>query len=79
MWGGAGGARHRVADAIVAAVAAWAVERGYPVLGLGVTIDNARAIAFYRRLGFADTGQRWLLREGSKLEIQVMSRPLQRD
>jgi ribosomal protein S18 acetylase RimI-like enzyme len=68
-----------VADAIVAAVATWAVERGYRVLGLGVTTDNARAIAFYRRLGFADTGERWPLRDGTELEIQVMTRQLDHD
>lgn len=66
-----------VAAAIVAAVIAWAREAGYPVVGLGVTTTNARAIALYRRLGFADTGDRHPLREGSGLEIQIMVRPLE--
>ena len=65
-----------LAAAIVAAVVEWAREAGYPVLGLGVTTTNARAIAFYERLAFVDSGQRMLLREGSDLEIQVMLRTL---
>jgi ribosomal protein S18 acetylase RimI-like enzyme len=65
-----------IAEAIVAAVADWAVARDYPVIGLGVTAGNARAIAFYERLGFRDTGERWPLRAGSALVIQIMVRPL---
>jgi GNAT superfamily N-acetyltransferase len=65
-----------VAAAIVGAVAAWAAERGYAVLGLGVTTGNARAIALYERLGFRDTGDRFPLRPGSDLVIQIMARPL---
>jgi ribosomal protein S18 acetylase RimI-like enzyme len=33
--------------------------RGVRSLGLGVGIDNSRAAALYRRLGFADTGVRF--------------------
>lgn len=33
--------------------------RAVPSLGLGVGIDNARALALYRRLGFTDTGLRF--------------------
>ncbi len=66
----------RIAEAIVAAVVEWAREAGYPVLGLGVTTTNARAIALYDRLGFVDTGRHFPLREGSDLQIQVMVRPL---
>ena len=65
-----------LAAAIVAAVVEWARGAGYPVLGLGVTTTNARAVAFYERLAFVDSGQRMLLREGSDLEIQVMIRTL---
>ena len=62
----------------MAAVVEWAREAGYPVLGLGVTTTNARAIALYRRLGFVDSGGRFPLRDGSDLEIQIMVRPLDR-
>lgn len=65
-----------VAEAIVAAVTDWAVARDYPDIGLGVTVGNTRAIAFYERLGFRDTGERWPLRAGSALVIQIMVRPL---
>ncbi len=65
-----------VAAAIVAAVIDWAREAGYPVMGLGVTTTNARAIALYERLGFVDSGGRFPLREGSDLEIQIMVRPI---
>jgi ribosomal protein S18 acetylase RimI-like enzyme len=65
-----------VAAAIVEAVAGWARSAGYPQIGLGVTTTNTRAIAFYARLGFADTGLRMPLRAGSALEIQVMGRRL---
>jgi ribosomal protein S18 acetylase RimI-like enzyme len=62
-----------IAPAIVAAIVDWAREGGYPVLGLGVTTSNARAIALYERLGFVDIGQRFPLREGTDLEIQIMT------
>ena len=65
-----------VAPAIVEAVADWARENRYAVLGLGVTTTNRRAIRLYERLGFEDTGERYPLREGSDLEIQIMTRRL---
>jgi ribosomal protein S18 acetylase RimI-like enzyme len=65
-----------VADALVQAVVEWARAAGYPQIGLGVTTTNGRAIAFYRRLGFVEIGQRMPLREGSEVEIEIMGRPL---
>jgi len=65
-----------IAAAIVAAIIDWAREAGYRGLGLGVTTTNARAIAFYERMGFVDNGMRFPLRHGSGLEIQVMIRTL---
>jgi ribosomal protein S18 acetylase RimI-like enzyme len=65
-----------VAGAIVAAVVDWARAAGYPVVGLGVTTSNSRAIALYERRAFVDTGQRFPLRNGSDLEIQIMIRAL---
>jgi GNAT superfamily N-acetyltransferase len=46
-----------VADALVAAVIAWATERGINTIALDVVETNARARAFYRRQGFADRGR----------------------
>lgn len=65
-----------VAEALVAGVEEWAAENGYPVIGLGVTTTNARAIALYARLGYADTGGRMPLREGTDLQIQIMTKRL---
>jgi ribosomal protein S18 acetylase RimI-like enzyme len=65
-----------VADALVEAVVEWARAAGYPQIGLGVMTTNGRAIAFYRRLGFIEIGQRMPLREGSDVEIEIMGRPL---
>jgi GNAT superfamily N-acetyltransferase len=68
-----------MAAAIVGAIVDWARRAGYQGLGLGVTTTNARAIAFYERLGFVDNGMRFPLREGADLEIQIMIRPLAED
>lgn len=67
---------HGLGAALVEAVKAWAIEAGYQGLGLGVTTTNATAIALYRRLGFVDIGDRYPLREGTDLTIQIMSMPL---
>ena len=63
-------------EALVDAVKAWATEAGFPTLGLGVTTTNAPAIALYERTGFTDTGDRYPLREGTGLTIQIMVMPL---
>ena len=63
-------------EALVDAVKTWAVEAGYPALGLGVTTTNAPAIALYQRVGFLDSGDRYPLREGTGLTIQIMVMPL---
>ena len=68
-----------IASAIVGTIVDWAKEAGYQGLGLGVTTTNARAIAFYERLGFVDNGMRFQLREGADREIQIMIRPLAED
>lgn len=76
MWVEAEARGTGVAQAIVAGVMGWARDRGYTTIGLGVTTSNGRAIALYERLGFADTGDRYPLREGAGLEIQIMTRGL---
>ncbi len=66
----------RVAAEIVALVEDWARAAGYGQIGLGVTTTNGRAIAFYERLGYVDTGGRHPLRQGADLEIQIMVKSL---
>ena len=46
-----------VGDALAAFVAQWATAQGISVLEADVVEDNGRAIAFYKRMGFAETGQ----------------------
>lgn len=51
-----------VADELVAAVCDLARQSGFASVTLWVTEVNGRARAFYRRLGFAPTGDRQLVR-----------------
>lgn len=59
---------------LVEEVLEWARSWGARSVVLAVTETNAEAAAFYERLGFADTGERYPLREGSDLTTRVMSR-----
>lgn len=52
-------ARAGVGSALLELAGQLALERGVSTLGLGVAVDNARAVALYRRLGFDDTGLRF--------------------
>jgi GNAT superfamily N-acetyltransferase len=45
-----------VLEALVADAAAWAADAGVDALTLEVHVDNARARAAYRRIGFVETG-----------------------
>jgi GNAT superfamily N-acetyltransferase len=76
MWVAPAARRLGVGRALIAAVKAWAIDAGYPRLGLGVTTTNAPAIALYERAGFVATGDRFPLRAGSDLTIQIMTIPL---
>jgi ribosomal protein S18 acetylase RimI-like enzyme len=58
MWVDPTARRGGVGRRLVDAVAAWARERGSPVLRLGVTASEQGAVAFYRAIGFRDTGRR---------------------
>jgi ribosomal protein S18 acetylase RimI-like enzyme len=68
--------RSGLGGGLVDAVVAWAAARGATALELDVTETNDDALAFYGRCGFADTGRRHPLREGSSLSVIVMRRPL---
>jgi len=66
----------RIGEALISALGDWARKAGYETIGLGVTLGNAPAITLYERLGFADTGDRYPLREGTDLTIQIMATTL---
>jgi ribosomal protein S18 acetylase RimI-like enzyme len=76
MWVAPSARRRGLGKALIAAVKAWAIESGYPSLGLGVTTTNGPAIALYESLGFVDRGDRHRLRDDTDLVIQVMGMPL---
>ncbi len=45
------------AEALVAFIMEWATAQGFAVLEADVVEDNGRAIGFYKRVGFEETGQ----------------------
>lgn len=76
MWVDPRSRRAGVGRRLVEAVLAWAEAEGATEIELGATAINRAAVVFYERLGFADTGERHVLREGSPLEVVVMRRGL---
>jgi GNAT superfamily N-acetyltransferase len=70
-WRGAG-----VGGRLVEGVTAWARSWGARSVILGVTETNDGAAVFYEHLGFADTGERYPLREGSRLTCRTLRREL---
>jgi GNAT superfamily N-acetyltransferase len=71
MWRGAGVGARLVED-----VLGWARSFGARAVILGVTEANDGAACFYEHLGFVDTGERYPLREGSRLTCRVLRREL---
>jgi ribosomal protein S18 acetylase RimI-like enzyme len=59
---------------LVREVLVWAGSWGARSVVLGVTETNDGASRFYERLGFADTGRRHPLREGSRLSVRILRR-----
>lgn len=76
MWVDPVARRRSLGSELVEAVIAWAIERRTSAIELGVTESNPGAVAFYRRMGFADTGERSPLRDGSALAVIKMRRDL---
>jgi ribosomal protein S18 acetylase RimI-like enzyme len=62
--------------ALLDAVAEWARSRGCRRLFLSVTESNETARRFYEASGFADTGERRSLREGSETQTLILTKPL---
>jgi ribosomal protein S18 acetylase RimI-like enzyme len=63
-----------VGSRLVQEVLGWARCCGSRWVILGVTETNEGAARFYERLGFADTGRRHRLREGSALAVRILRR-----
>jgi len=76
MWVVPRARRTGIGRRLVEAVLAWARDQGASEIELGVTATNRAAVEFYEGLGFADTGERRALRDGSPLEVVVMRRDL---
>lgn len=47
-----------VGEALVTAIAGWASSQGIAALQAWVVEDNTRALGFYKKLGFEETGER---------------------
>ena len=65
-----------VGGSLMDALEGWAREAGYGDIGLGVTMTNEPAIRLYTAKGYADIGERFPLRDGSPLIVQIMAKPL---
>jgi GNAT superfamily N-acetyltransferase len=61
---------------LVERVLSWARSWDARSVILGVTETNDGAVGFYEHLGFADTGERYPLREGSPLTCRLLRREL---
>jgi len=68
--------RQGVAEAMVDYARAWALARGVDHLVVGVFADNAGAIALYRRVGFADTGEQRVTQAEPDRAILILAMPL---
>jgi GNAT superfamily N-acetyltransferase len=65
-----------VADRLMAAIEEWGRSWGAPTVTLWVTETNDRAAAFYRRIGFGDTGDRTRMGPTSDLFEIRLEKPL---
>ena len=65
-----------IAEAMVAFVAEWASAQGAAVLEAGVVEDNHRAIAFYKKVGFAEIGRSHPFRGASLKQIILLAKRL---
>lgn len=65
-----------VADALVASIAGWARAQGFALLQAWVVENNPRAIAFYKKVGFAETGPREPVAPGSPHSMVLLAQRL---
>jgi GNAT superfamily N-acetyltransferase len=64
------------APRLVEAVSAWAKDDGAGELYLHVTTSVERARAFYQKMGFVETGERFSMERNRILQLITMRRPL---
>jgi len=64
------------APRLVEAVSAWAKDEGASELYLHVTTSVERARAFYQKMGFVETGERFSMERNRILQLITMRRPL---
>jgi GNAT superfamily N-acetyltransferase len=74
MWVEPGWRTRGIGSRLVNQVLGWARSWGSRWVILGVTDTNDGAARFYERLGFADTGERHRLREGSERAVRILRR-----
>jgi GNAT superfamily N-acetyltransferase len=77
MWVAPDARRAGVGRALIDAATAWARGRGCHRLVLSVTETNLAARSFYAAVGFAETGERTPLRDGSDLQVLRMTKRLE--
>ena len=65
-----------VGEALVASVCEWAAAQGVTQLQAWVVEDNHRALAFYRRVGFSETGRRLPHEPDPKKQVIMLVRSL---
>lgn len=65
-----------IGGSLMDALEGWAREAGYGDIGLGVTMTNEAAVRLYEAKGYTDVGERFPLRDGSPLVVQIMAKPL---
>jgi ribosomal protein S18 acetylase RimI-like enzyme len=65
-----------VADRLVDTVESWAKDQGASALYLHVTSTVLRARAFYERIGFVETGDRFTMTRNVTLELLTMRKSL---
>jgi ribosomal protein S18 acetylase RimI-like enzyme len=65
-----------IGGSLMDALENWAREAVYHDIGLGVTTTNETAIRLYTAKGYTDIGDRFPLRDGSPLVVQIMAKAL---
>lgn len=63
--------RTGAADALVAAVKAWAAEVGADQVRLNVVQSNVRAVRCYERSGFRPSGHQGIVEKNGEIEIEM--------
>ena len=74
MWVAPDARGQGIGGALMDALEGWARDAGYRDIGLGVTMTNEAAIRLYTAKGYADIGERFPLRDGSPLVVQIMAK-----